>query len=240
MTRPDKKLLLLLGLAVVLLCGASFQYGRYLEGKEAAAEAVLANLAEGVAEVGQGLEPAEDVPEALPDPEPEPEPALIAVHVKGAVERPGLYELAEGSRVNDALAAAGLLAEANTDLVNLAATLSDGLEVVVPFRLAGEETDWEALATEVNTGAGTSSGGNGSSTASSGSSGGSAYTGMVNINTDSKARLESLNGIGPAKAQAIIDYRTQNGPFASIEQIKNVSGIGSATYDKIKDRICVE
>lgn len=218
MPKPSKTQLAIL-LAVAVLCfGAGAVYGHQQQSEQAAA-ALLAPL------------PESEISPVTPAPANEAgeqEPALIAVHVKGAVERPGIYELPQSSRVGNALDAAGLLDTANTDIVNLAAPLNDGTEVIVPFRVEGEETDWQALA---------------QSTAATNSSGGeaaAAVAGIVNINTAGSTALQSLSGIGPAKAQAIIDYREQHGAFKKIEDIKKVSGIGEATYEKIKASICVE
>ncbi len=164
--------------------------------------------------------------------QPAPTKAPIAVHVVGAVPRPGLYELAKGARVQDAIdAAGGLLAAAGTDKLNLAALLMDGQQLVVPYQdgrsvttvedgvvLPSTETDTFTEPTEepfedIN-------------------------TELLNLNTATVEELEALPGIGPTLAQRIIDYRDQNG-FYVIEDIMNVSGIGQSTFDKIKDLITV-
>ncbi|MCL1976366.1 MAG: helix-hairpin-helix domain-containing protein [Firmicutes bacterium] len=164
------------------------------------------------------------------------EKAMLAVHVKGAVEKPGLYILPVGSRVADALNLAVLLPIANTDIINLATLLNDSAEVVVPFRLDDEPTDWDALAKSAAGSLSVATPGAGEQSEAASSS----IAILININTANLAALQSLSGIGPAKAQAIIDYRTQHGSFTKIEDIKKVSGIGQATYDKIKDQIGVE
>ena len=167
--------------------------------------------------------PAGEPIKLLPAPTKEP----IAVHVIGAVPRPGLYEFAEGARVQDAIdAAGGLLASASVDTINLAALLEDGQQLNIPFK-AGEEpatsnsSDDTSLvlpgATEAS---------------SSGSS-----QDLININTASVEELDSLPGIGPTIAQRIIDYRDENGPFQTIEDILNVSGVGPSTFEQIKDLI---
>ncbi|MCL6449126.1 MAG: ComEA family DNA-binding protein [Armatimonadetes bacterium] len=167
----------------------------------------------------------------------------IVVHVTGAVEKPGVYRLPRGSRVNDALGQAGALPEADLDALNLAAPLADGQKIPVPFRqsaLSGENAvsaggaggkapGWPAA------GAGAAAGGQGVRSSSAGTSGG----GLININTASQKELESLPGIGPALAERIIQYREKNGPFLSPEDIKNVSGIGEKRYEQLKDLISV-
>jgi competence protein ComEA len=234
MQRPSKSQLVVLAIIVALVFGGGMQYGRYRTGREQAANDFLAAIEEEAAPLN--AQPAAVVEEAPAAPPP------LAVHVKGAVQAPGLYELPPGSRVSDALVLAGLLPEANTDIINLAWPLSDSAEVVVPFRQQGEETDWEALAVSAATANKASAGGGGGSGGggSGGTGGGGAASNLVNINSANLTALQALSGIGPAKAQAIIDYREQHGPFAKIEDITKVSGIGPSTYDKIKDHICVE
>jgi len=148
-----------------------------------------------------------------------PEPALLAVDIKGAVEQPGLYWFRQGQRVNDALAAAGLLPEADTDLLNLAAPLTDGQQLVVPYLSLGEEQRQQRYGELAA---------------------GGSVSGLVNINSATLAELTTLPGIGEAKAQAIIAYREQNGAFTSVEQLLAVSGIGTKTMDKLRALVCVE
>ena len=167
--------------------------------------------------------PAGEPIKLLPAPTKEP----IAVHVVGAVPRPGLYEFAEGSRVQDAIdAAGGLLASASVDTINLAALLEDGQQLNIPFK-AGEEPSTSNSSDDTSLvlpGA--------TEASSSGSS-----QDLININTASVEELDSLPGIGPTIAQRIIDYRDENGPFQTIEDILNVSGVGPSTFDQIKDLI---
>jgi len=142
-------------------------------------------------------------------------PPLI-VDVTGWVRRPGVYEFAQGDRVIDAVERAGG-AKPNADLsvLNLAAPLTDGSQVVVPKSGGGV------------TGA-TGSGGTGATPGA-----------LLNINTASAADFESLSGIGEVLAAAIVDYRTENGPFASVDDLEDVSGIGPATLEEIRDQITV-
>lgn len=149
------------------------------------------------------------------------EPVLLVVHVDGAVAAPGVYELAEGSRVNDAvLAAGGLVEGADTSSINLASPLVDGGKVHVP---SAEEL--AATTTGV--------------VSSSSSSAGSTSSGLVNINLATAEELQTLSGVGEATAAAIIEDREANGPFTSPEDLMRVSGIGEKKYAKVKDHICV-
>ena len=161
--------------------------------------------------------------------QPAPTKAPVAVDVIGAVPRPGLYEFAEGARVQDAIdAAGGLLAEANVDTLNLAALLQDGQQLNIPYLNGVVPTEGPALpaATEapIITEVPTNNSG----------------TELVNINTATLDELIALPSIGPTIAQKIIDYRTANGPFSTIEDIMNVSGIGPSTFDDIKNLITVQ
>jgi competence protein ComEA len=152
---------------------------------------------------------------------PPPSPAPVVVHVEGAVHNPGLYSLAPGSRVSDAIEqAGGLLADAYEQSLNLAAPLADGDKVLVPF--TPEEGELPLP-----------------DTSSASSSDKPTIVFPININTATQEELEALPGIGPAKAQEIINYREANGPFTTIEQIQNVPGIGPATFDGLKDLITV-
>ncbi len=145
----------------------------------------------------------------------------IVVHVDGAVAQPGVFTLVDGSRVNDAVVAAGGLTEvADTSTTNLAAPLADGAKVHIP-------TSDELAAPVSVEGGGTT----GATSASS--------SGLVNINTATSADLQTLSGVGEATAAAIIEDREANGPFTSPEDLMRVSGIGEKKYAKIKDHICV-
>ena len=143
-------------------------------------------------------------------------PRKVVVHVVGAVRAPGLYELDDGSRVDDAIArAGGAKARAALELVNLAAPVGDGQQIVVPVR--GR--------------AGTA--GSSSTAASPGSGTGSA-SGPVHLNTATVEELDALPGIGPVTAQKIIDYRTENGAFTSVDELDAVPGIGPARLEELR------
>jgi competence protein ComEA len=152
----------------------------------------------------------------------ESEAGKILVHVAGAVEKPGLYQLPVDARINDALAAAGGLSQdANREwfskTVNLAQKVSDGAKLYVPF--AGETGRVEGGANS-NLVLGT-------------------QEKAVNINTASAAELESLPKIGPATAQKIIAYREEHGGFTSIEELSKVPGIGEKTFEDLRNLISV-
>jgi competence protein ComEA len=151
---------------------------------------------------------------------PPPTPAPLVVHVTGAVAQPGVYQLTASSRVQDAIqAAGGLLPEADAQALNLAAFLQDGEQISIPAvqpTLPASEPPSRAAPLP---------------TAQAGK--------LININTATQTELESLPGIGPALAQQIIAYRKVHGPFATIEDIIDVPGIGPKTFEKIKDLITV-
>jgi competence protein ComEA len=166
--------------------------------------------------------------------QPAPTKAPVAVHVIGAVPRPGLYEFAEGARVQDAIdAAGGLLTSANPDAVNLASLLTDGQQLNIPYK-TGQGSAEEDNTTLVLPGFDDEE-------EDDSSSNGPSFLNnqLININTAASAELQTLPGIGPALAQRIIDYREDNGAFTTIEEIMDVSGIGPATFERIKDMITV-
>ena len=150
----------------------------------------------------------------------------VLVHVDGAVACPGVYELTgESPRVNDAVTCAGGLADgADTTNMNLAATVSDGEKVHVPF--TEEAAPMTVAGTPVGEGA-------------TGVGGKSQVAGLVNINTANEAELQTLNGVGEATASAIVRERASNGPFTSPEDLMRVTGIGEKKFEKLKDQVCV-
>ena len=140
----------------------------------------------------------------------------VVVHVVGAVREPGLYELKEGSRVDDAIErAGGAKPKAALELVNLAAPVADGQQVVVPLRASGAG------------GAARSAGGSGAVAA--GGSGG-----RIHLNSATLEELDSLPGVGPVTAQKILDYRTAKGAFSSVDELDAVPGIGPARLEQLK------
>jgi competence protein ComEA len=155
---------------------------------------------------------------------PSPSPAVIVVNVAGWVRHPGVYEFHQGQRVIDALkAAGGAKKNAALDALNLAALLTDAEQILVP------KTGEPGVTLPGGAVPGTSSG--------------STSTGVVgakvNINTATESELEALPGIGPVLAQRIIDYRTQHGPFPTIDALDGVSGIGPATMSDLRNVVTV-
>jgi competence protein ComEA len=166
---------------------------------------------------------------------PAPTAAPIAVHVIGAVPRPGLYEFPEGARVQDAIdAAGGLLAEGNADALNLAALLEDGQQLDIPYEGGSAPPEEERSSLDLPSADGTETPTDGSENNTEEAN---SDVELVNINSASLEELDTLPGIGPTTAQKIIDYRDENGPFSTIEDIMNVSGIGPATFEEIQDLI---
>ena len=143
----------------------------------------------------------------------ETEPRKCFVHICGEVENPGVYELAEGSRIFEAVEmAGGFTREASQSSLNLAETIADGMQIVI---LSKEEAMAVQTAAEAHA------------------------AGLVNINKASKEQLMTLPGIGASRADDIIRYREESGGFQRIEDIMKVSGIKDAAFQKIKDSIAV-
>jgi competence protein ComEA len=138
----------------------------------------------------------------------------LVVDVVGAVRRPGLYRLSEGARVADALArAGGATPKAQLELVNLAAPMSDGEQIVVPRR----------------------------GTAAPSAGGGGAAPGLprgpVHLTTATLEQLDSLPGVGPVTAQKIVDYRQEHGAFSSVDELDAIPGIGPARLEQLRDLV---
>ncbi|MEA2828739.1 MAG: competence protein ComEA [Actinomycetota bacterium] len=154
---------------------------------------------------------------------------VVTAHAAGQVAAPGVYSVPAGSRVADLVTAAGgLLPEADVDRLNLAAKVVDGTRVYIPRR--GEAPPSEAPAA--------SAGGVADSGAGAGSPGG-APAGPVDLNTATAAQLDTLPGVGPATANAIITYRTRNGRFKSVTELLEVPGIGPAKLEAIRPLVVV-
>ena len=166
--------------------------------------------------------------------EPSPTKALIEVQVLGEVVHPGVYSFPEGSRVQDAIAAAGgLLAGIDPNSINLVAKLQDGQQLNIGGGTGegpGSSPDGPFAVLPTSSGPFTVIPTPGSLPST---------TVLININTATLSELDTLPGIGPTTAQKIIDYRTQHGPFSNITDIMNVAGIGPATFDRIQDLISV-
>jgi len=139
----------------------------------------------------------------------------LVVDVVGAVRRPGLYRLPPRTRVADALArAGGLTRKADRTLVNLAAPLADGEQVIVPARVSGA-----------------------GAAAMSGGSGSAAPAGPVHLNVATLEQLDALPGVGPVTAQKILDYRQKHGAFGSVDELDAIPGIGPARLDQLRDLV---
>lgn len=152
---------------------------------------------------------------------------VICVDVEGAVRNPGLYELEAGSRVGDAVkAAGGITKEAVRGQVNLASALQDGQQVVVPSKQDAAVSGGQA---QDSAAVGVAAGGSGDGDAQ----------GKININTASAIQLQQLSGIGESLSQRIVDYRNANGAFGSVDDLTKVSGIGDARLESIRAQICV-
>jgi competence protein ComEA len=149
----------------------------------------------------------------------------LQVHVTGAVEQPGLYAVAPGSRVADVVQAAGAAADADLDALNLAARLADGQRLVVPRQ--GEPP--AVGAAPASRGAARPAP---VATPAPGS--------KLNLNAATATQLDTLPGIGPTLANRIVDYRARNGPFRAPEQLRDAKLIPAATYERIKDLVTVE
>lgn len=166
------------------------------------------------------------VPRSMPSATPSSTPAkMVIVDVAGKVRRPGVVRLPLGSRVADALrAAGGPRPGVDIGLLNLARPLTDGEQVVVGL------------------GSGGGSGGPpvpGGDAAGAGASGAGAAGAQVDLNTATLTDLDGLPGVGPVLAQRIVDWRTEHGPFASVDQLREVSGIGDRKFDDLKNRVRV-
>lgn len=152
---------------------------------------------------------------------PSPTPTAVIVHVAGWVRHPGVYELRQGDRVIDAIEmAGGAKSGADLTMVNLAAPLSDGQQIVV-FKK------------------GAAAGAGGGQTGGAPGLGPGGAAPLVNLNTATLEQLESLPGIGPALAQRIIDHRHEHGPFRTVDDLLNVSGIGEKRLEELRSKVTV-
>ena len=179
-------------------------------------------------------------PTSAPTPVDSPAPASIAVYVCGAIKKTGVFRLAPGSRVVDAVNVAGGLAkDADDEAINLAEPVTDGMKVDVPKKGARRADDYGSLDN--------ASGGAASSSHHSSRHRGSGRSGShklqpgqtLNINIASEAELMQLPGVGPGLARRIIEYREANGPFATPDDLQNVSGVGPSKFAKMEGFIRV-
>jgi len=148
---------------------------------------------------------------------------ICIIHISGAVQQPGVYQLSNGKRIIDAVKVAGGVTEkANLDAVNLAAHLHDGQMIIIPYIREGVDDDLNATVEENLISRGYNSYHNSS---------------LLNINIATARELESLPGIGTILAERIVEYRKNNGIFRKVEDIKNVPGIGEKKYEAMKEMI---
>lgn len=141
---------------------------------------------------------------------------FIEVYICGEVNKPGVYKMVDGDRIDDLIkVAGGFTSNADTESVNLAIKLKDEDYIKVPSKTISQDINGTLINTQNN------------------------KQGKVNINTAGIEELKTLPRIGDSIAKRIIDYRTKNGRFNRIEDIKNVSGIGEKMFENIKDMICV-
>jgi competence protein ComEA len=179
----------------LLLIAALFLAGRYLAGAGSAQE-------------------TRPPPAEAGELRAEPRPRLV-VHVVGAVRRPGLYRLADGARIADALRrAGGATRKADLSLVNLAAPVSDGTQIVVPRRAPPA-----------------------ASGAAPASPGAAPAAGPVHLNTATVEQLDELPGVGPVTAEKIVDYREQHGAFSSVDDLDAIPGIGPARLEQLRELV---
>lgn len=150
-------------------------------------------------------------------------PSPLRIYINGAVTSPGIYLLPTGSIAQEAIRqAGGFTSQAYADAVNLAQPLADGMQIYVPTLAEKEALAPTLLNPNSNNGTGLTA------------------AGLINLNRATAAELETLPGIGPSTAAQIITYREQNGPFATIEAIMDVPGIGPAKFNALKDLVVVE
>ncbi|MGZ4114500.1 MAG: helix-hairpin-helix domain-containing protein [Actinomycetota bacterium] len=194
------ELLALVAVLIVTLGGAALWYTRSLPRPVEIRATVAPQVGPGASSTGVSATPSA---------------APLIVDVAGAVRKPGVYQFQEGDRVVDAIqAAGGPTGKASLEALNLAAPLTDGVQILVPGAApAGAPPPPGAV--------------------------GSGPATLININTASATELEALPGIGEVIAQRIVDYRTQNGPFTSVDGLLDVSGIGDAILGDIHDLVTV-
>ncbi|TDL77254.1 hypothetical protein E2R56_03500 [Rhodococcus qingshengii] len=171
--------------------------------------------------VPQEIKEEKEIPQAQEEIQ---EPEMIMVDVKGQVTMPGVYSSSQGERVIDVIHRAGGLTEnADESQVNFAEHVQDAMVIYIPAK--GEAGITVPAGTTVNP---------------SNTGGGTGKEAKVNVNKADETQLQNLPGIGPSKAAAITEYRETSGPFKSVEDLKNISGIGDKTFEKLKDLITVQ
>ena len=225
-----KEYKILIGLSLIGLIIAGFfmingQSSRQSNVAELAQETVASSKTESE-EISTGTKKNSQKEKAETQTSSSEESEFLTVDVKGAVKNPGIYQLKKTSRINDAIQkAGGLTTDADSKSINLAQKLTD--EAVVYVATVGEN------ATSVASGTGQSS--------TSGTSKVASQKGnKVNLNTADLSELQTIFGIGQKRAQDILDYREANGKFNSVDDLKNVSGVGAKTLEKLKEYVTVD
>ena len=159
----------------------------------------------------------------------------IIIYIAGAIKKEGVYELEEGSRISDAIEQAeGLKEEADITNINLAYKLEDGMKIRIPTQTENNEKDINKISEEYITK------NSGLETENIIEDTSKEKEEKIDINKATQEELETLSGIGPSTANKIVQYRKDNGNFKSIEDIKNVNGIGESKYNEIKEKIIVK
>lgn len=250
----------LIGLVVVavLICVTLFACQRGVENgaSEASGTELLAGTsgpavgASGTspAPVVQGVEQSEHVPGGMGDgqgsaggagADDKGDEQDVVVSVQGMVRRPGLLRLKSSTRVGEAIEAAGGGLPKSVVLgINLAEPVGDGMQIVVDDRGSRVVYAGGAVSAQGGAGAkGASAGNTGNSGGRDGTEGAEGAEGKVNLNTADSTQLETISGIGPATAEAIIAWRDSNGPFTSVEQLLEVRGIGPAKFEAMRDAV---
>ena len=222
--KEHKQQFLLYGGIVFLLVtiGIIFSWRRGASNHKAPVTPRVASLSTRVA-----TSPAPETKRSSPTKE-----AALYVDIKGAVKHPGVYKIASNERVSTVIQrAGGLLEQADIQRVNLAQKLADQAVIYIPR--VDEETVGECVTFIEQPSATTTT------APTSGATSTSTAEGKVNLNTASKDDLTKLTGIGPKKAEQILAYRQEHGAFKSIDEIKQVSGIGEKTFTSIKDQLTI-
>lgn len=225
-----KEYKILIGLSLIGLIIAGFfmingQSSRRSNVAELAQETVTSSEAE-LEEISTGTKKNSQKEKAEPQTSSSAESEFLTVDVKGAVKNPGIYQLKKTSRINDAIQkAGGLTTDADSKSINLAQKLTD--EAVVYVATVGEN----AASVSSNTGQSSTSG-TSEVTSQKGN--------KVNLNTADLSELQTISGIGQKRAQDILDYREANGKFNSVDDLKNVSGVGAKTLEKLKEYVTVD
>lgn len=215
----------------LIACGKNETILITKEETQSAADVILEETYEGLEEADQSLEGKD---ERLKTTSPSPEKTdkiseesgkLCYVHISGAVSHPGVITLKEGSHVFEAIElAGGFLATADEDYVNQALKITDGIQIYIPTveeveqgTVAGNQSDGKVVV-----------------------KGNEKSSGKICLNTATIEELCTLSGIGKSRAEAILQYREEQGAFSTIEEIKNIAGIKDGLFDKIKDKITVQ